>query len=63
MVKKKLDWKNPSGIVYFAFLKEFFDTEWDLLGPYKDVTQPPRVNPPILLNHLSRVHSTSIVSG
>ena len=27
MVKKKLDWKNPSGIVYFAFLKDFADTE------------------------------------
>ena len=40
MVKRKLDWKNPSGIVYFAFLKEFIDTEWDLLGPYKDLVQP-----------------------
>ena len=40
MVKKKLDWKNPTGIVYFAFLKEFIDTEWDLLGPYKDVSHP-----------------------
>ena len=37
MVKRKLDWKNPTGIVYFAFLKEFIDTEWDLLGPYKDI--------------------------
>ena len=42
MVKRKLDWKNPLGIVYFAFLKEFIDTEWDLLGPYKDLTQPPK---------------------
>ena len=40
MVKRKLDWKNPTGIVYFAFLKEFIDTEWDLLGPYKDVSHP-----------------------
>ena len=40
MVKRKLDWKNPSGIIYFAFLKEFIDTEWDLLGPYKDLVQP-----------------------
>jgi len=38
MVKRKLDWKNPTGIVYFAFLKDFIDTEWDLLGPYKDVS-------------------------
>ena len=43
MVKKKLDWKNPSGIVYFAFLKSFIDTEWDLLGPFKVLTQPPKV--------------------
>jgi len=35
MVKRKLDWKNPTGIVYFAFLKEFIDTEWDLLGPIR----------------------------
>ena len=39
MVKKKLDWKNPSGIMYFAVFKDFVDTEWDLLGPYKDIGQ------------------------
>ena len=40
MVKKKLDWKNPSRIVYFAFFKDFVDTERDLLGSYKDLEQP-----------------------
>ena len=39
MVKRRLDWKNPSGIVYFAFYKDFVDTEWNLLGPYKDIGQ------------------------
>ena len=39
MVKKRLDWKNPSRVIYFAFLKDLVDTEWDLLGPYKDFGQ------------------------
>ena len=44
MVKKRLDWINPSRVIYFAFLKDFVDTEWDLLGPYKDFGQLTKIS-------------------
>ena len=44
MVKKRLDWINPSRVIYLAFLKDFVDTEWALLGPYKDFGQLTKIS-------------------